>query len=369
MRVALVHDYLTQYGGAERVLEVLHGIWPEAPVFTSLYDPAALPDHWRSWDIRESVLARLPAARLHHRALLPLYPSAFALFRRQLQSYDVVLSDTSAWSHRAGSAANVRVAYCHSPARFLWRDATYLSATGIPAPLRAGLDIAMTPYRWLDRRAASHLDAIVANSEAVADRIEAAWRRRATTVIHPPVDLDRFPALRARPHEGFALMVSRLVPHKRVDLAVDACTATGRRLVVVGSGPAEADLRHRAGPGVTFAGQLSDEETARLMSRCAMFLLPGQEDFGITAVEAQAAGRPVVAFGGGGALETVIDGETGLFFPEPNAISLADAMARADAIDWSPDRCRANAARFDTGRFVEAMREVVERTWELKRRR
>ncbi len=362
MKIALVHDYLTQFGGAERVLEAFHEIWPDAPIFTSLYDPAAFPRHWRSWDVRESVLGRIPGARHHHRALLPLYPLAFAAFRRELADYDIVLSDTSAWAHQAGTNRQVRIGYCHSPSRFLWGDEAYLTPARIPAPVRRVMDLSFGGLRRLDQHAAGELDVVVANSRAVARRIERVWARTAS-VVYPPIRIDRFTPAEPAGIEPYALVVSRLVPHKRIDLAIDACTATGRPLKIVGSGPAEERLRRRAGPSVEFLGQCSDEETADLMSRCQVFVLPGQEDFGITAVEAQAAGRPVVAYRGGGAVESVIEGQTGLFFDEPTAASLSAALELADRTTWSAEACRSNTIRFGTPRFKEAMFEIVEATW------
>jgi glycosyltransferase involved in cell wall biosynthesis len=362
VRIALIHDYLTQFGGAERVLEALHELWPEAPIFTSLFNPAAFPEHWRTWDIRESALGRLPAARHHHRALLPLYPTAFAAFGRALASYDVIVSDTSAWAHQAGNAGQLRVAYCHSPSRFLWGDESYLTPARIPPTVRRAMDIGFARLRRIDRRAAAELDVVVANSRAVAGRIEAIWERTAQ-VVYPPIQTERFHPASPAEIEPFALVVSRLVPHKRIDLAIDACTATGRPLRIVGSGPAESQLRRRAGPSVEFLGQRSDPETADLMRRCRMFILPGQEDFGITAVEAQAAGRPVVAFRGGGALESVIDGETGLLFDRQDAASLARALDAAERTPWSAETCRANAMRFTTPRFKEEISSIVEAAW------
>lgn len=362
MKIALVHDYLTQFGGAERVLDAFHEIWPDAPIFTSLFDPAAFPAHWRSWDIRESILGWIPGARHHHRALLPLYPLAFGAFQRRLANYDVVLSDTSAWAHQAGTNRQLRIAYCHSPSRFLWGDEAYLTPARIPAPVRKAMDLSFSGLRRLDRRAARELDVVVANSEAVAGRIERVWGRTAR-VIYPPIQIDRFTPAEPLDIEPYALVVSRLVPHKRIDLAVDACTASGRPLKVVGSGPAEQRLRYRAGPSVEFLGQCSDQETADLMSRCRVFILPGQEDFGITAVEAQAAGRPVVAYRGGGAVESVIEGQTGVFFDEPTASSLSAALELADRTFWSAEACRTNAIKFGTPRFKEAMSDIVEAAW------
>ncbi len=362
MKLALVHDYLTQFGGAERVLEAFHEIWPDAPIFTSLFEPTAFPSHWRSWDIRESILGRIPGARHHHRELLPLYPLAFAAFQRELAGFDVVLSDTSAWAHQAGTDKQLRIAYCHSPSRFLWGDEAYLTPARIPAPVRKVMDLSFGGLRRLDRRAAGELDVVVANSRAVAGRIERVWGRTAS-VIYPPIQIERFTPAQPAEIGPYSLVASRLVPHKRIDLAIDACTASGHPLKVVGRGPTEERLRQRAGPSVEFLGQCSDEATADLMSRCQVFILPGQEDFGITAVEAQAAGRPVIAYHGGGALESVIEGQTGLFFNEPTASSLTAALELAGRTTWSAVACRTNALRFGTPLFKASMSEIVDAAW------
>lgn len=362
MRVALVHDYLTQYGGAERVLEALHTLWPEAPIFTSLFRPDAFPDHWRDWDIRESWLGKLPTARTHHRLLLPLYPLVFASLSGALREFDVVVADSSAWAHRAHGQGAVHITYTHSPARFLWRDQTYLEPAGIPKWLRPALTLTVRPLRWLDRRAAQRVDVVIANSDTVRRRIASAWGRNAE-VVYPPVTLDGSATDCPEPAEPYYLVVSRLVPHKRIDLAVDACTRSGRTLIVAGSGPERAGLQRRAGPSVRFAGPVSDADKADLLRRASALILPGQEDFGITAVEAQAAGRPVIAFNAGGATETVIDGETGLFFDEPTPASLNGAIDRFEQRSWSADACRRNAARFSTEAFQARMRAIVETAW------
>ncbi len=365
MRVALVHDYLTQHGGAERVLEALHDLYPEAPVFTSVADLKALPAAYRSWDVRQSGLRWIPGAARVHRALVPAYPALFRSFRRALRVYDVILSDSSAWSHHAPAGPGaVHVCYCHTPARFLHGDAGYLGPARIPRPLRPPVAAMFAALRAADRRAARHVDRYVANSRTVAGRIRLAYGREARGV-YPPVDLDRFADPCCRPDrdvptaEPWYLVVSRLVPHKRVDLAVDACTRAGRPLKVIGEGRAGKELRRRAGPGVEFLGRLDDAAVAEHLRRCRALLLPAAEDFGITAVEAQAAGRPVVAFGAGGALETVIPGVTGVFFRAPTTASLVAALDELERRSWNPDRSRANAARFGRARFqAEIVAEV-----------
>ena len=368
MRVALVHDYLTQYGGAERVLEALHALWPEAPVYTALYRPDVFPTHWRTWDIRESWLGKLPGARSHHRLLLPLYPAVFATMGRKLRGVDVVLADSSAWAHHTRPGGAVQIAYIHSPARFLWGDETYLAPARIPARLRPALTLTTGPLRWLDRRAARRVDVLVANSETVRRRIAAVWGRDAE-VVYPPVALDRAASDSPAPTEPSYVVVSRLVPHKRIDLAVDACMRSGRTLIVAGSGPELAGLQRRAGPSVRFVGSISDAEKARLLRQATALILPGQEDFGITAVEAQAAGRPVVAFRGGGARETVIDGETGVFFDEPTPGSLTAALIRFEQQAWSAEASQKNAAGFSVEAFQDTMRQIVGTVWVDHQRR
>ncbi|CAN5869723.1 glycosyltransferase [soil metagenome] len=314
-RVALVHDYLTQYGGAERVLSVLHEMFPEAAVFSSVVDFDALPEEFGGWDVRQTRLAGFPKAKQIHRGLIPLYPGAFRGLRDELAEMDVVIADSSAWAHHAGvSDETALICYCHSPARFLYGDSTYLGPAALPAGVRQAAGVAFAGLRRADRRAAARVDRYVANSRNVAARIERAYGRR-VTVVYPPIDVERFAGAIGEPEEWFAV-VSRLVPHKRVDLAVDAATRYGFPLKVVGEGRSEEKLRRRAGPTVEFLGQRDDDEVADLLRRCRALLLPGMEDFGMTAVEAQAAGRPVIAYAGGGALESILPGETGVLFGE-----------------------------------------------------
>jgi glycosyltransferase involved in cell wall biosynthesis len=367
VRVALVHDYLTQYGGAERVLDALHELYPDAPVFTSVLDLSALPEHYQTWEIHESGMARLPGVNRYHRALLPLYPPAFRSFHKRLSEFDVILSDSSAWAHHArGRDDALHLCYCHSPARFLHRDANYLEPAGLSKPARLLLPPLLAGLRTLDRRAARRVDTYLANSRTVADRIRNAYDRDAC-VVYPPVDVERFFADELPLADPWFLAVSRLVPHKRIDLAVEACTRAGIPLKVVGTGRSMEQLKSMAGPTIEFLGWQSDEAVADLLRRCQAFILPGAEDFGITAVEAQAAGRPVIAYGAGGALESVIDGETGLFFSEPTATSLQQTMERFTRMAWNRDHIRSNAGRFNRSRFQLEIADVVAQRLEHKR--
>ncbi len=360
MRVAITTDWLNSFGGAERVLIELHRMFPEAPVYTSVHDPSRLPAEMQGWDIRPSFLQRIPGARRRHAWLLPLMPLAFEQF--DLHEYDLVLTTSSACAKGVLTRAEtVNLCFCHTPTRYLW-DLYHEYVRGH----RAKALIAPVAH-WLrvwDRLAADRVDHFVANSRQTAARIARHYRREAE-VIHPPVDVDRF-APDGRDPDDFYLVVSRLVGYKRVDLAVEACNRLGRRLVVVGDGPELARLRRLAGPAIEFRGKLTDPEVAALYARCRAFLFPGHEDFGIAPVEAQAAGRPVVAFGRGGALETVLDGTTGVLFEEQTVSALAAAMLRAERTPLDPRACRRNAERFAAEHFRRRMAEAIAREMAMR---
>lgn len=352
MRVALVHDYLTQYGGAERVLDVLHTRFPEAPVLTSTYAPDQLPERFREWTIRTSPLAQVPGFRRSHRAWLPLYPAIFAQLGRSIHNVDAVIADSSAWSHHAAPRGNVpMLCYCHSPARFLHGDQHYLAASGGYRTAKPVLGAGFAVLRRLDRRAARRVTRMVANSAAVAARIRQAYGIDAA-VVHPPVDVERFAPAQSVPVEDWFLVVSRLVPHKWIDRAIRAANQSGHRVKIIGEGRGRNALERLAGPTVGFLGPLPDHEVVAHMQRCQALILPGIEDFGMTAVEAQAAGRPVIAARGGGALETIREGTSGLLFDIDDDRALASAMDRATRISWEPAILIGHAATFDRRRFL-----------------
>lgn len=334
------------------MIHELHHLYPRAPIYTAVLHREALPELTRSWEIRTTFLQGFPGVRHYSRALLPLMPRAFD--RLDLRGYDVVITASSAFSKNVATAPGAtNVCYCHTPPRYLWdlHDAYAGGVTGVlAAPLVAWL-------RARDREAAGRVGHFVANSRTVASRIARTYGRTAT-IVHPPVNLDRLVPSGAQP-DDFYLVVARLVGYKRIDLAVKACTELGRKLIVVGDGPERDRLERMAGPSVTFAGVVSDDEVAGLYARCKAFLFPGLEDFGIAPLEAQAAGRPVVAFGMGGATETVVDQVTGLFFKEQTCAALVDAMLALERLPIDPLACRANAARFDAGVFRSRMAEVV----------
>lgn len=345
MKVAITTDWLNSFGGAERVLVELHGMFPEAPIYTSVYDPSGLPDFMQGWDVRPSFLQRVPFARRRHQWFLPLMPLAFEQF--DLREYDLVLTTNSACAKGVITRPDaVNLCYCHTPSRYLWdlyheytRDHR---GRALIAPLAHWL-------RLWDRLAADRVDHFIANSNEVAARISKHYRRGAE-VVYPPVDVERFTPNGKHP-EDFYLAVSRLVPYKRIDLAIEACNRLGRRLLVVGDGPERRRLEALAGPTIEFLGKRADEDLADLYARCRALIFPGHEDFGIVPVEVQAAGRPVVAYGRGGAAETVVDGVTGVLFERQSFAEVSRALERLDRIAPVAEACRRNAMRFDAAVF------------------
>jgi glycosyltransferase involved in cell wall biosynthesis len=363
-RVALVHDWLTGMRGGERCLEVFCELFPDAPLFTLLHVPGSVSPVIERRRIVTSFVQRLPGAATHYRRYLPLFPAAVGGL--SLAGYDLVLS----LSHCVAKAVRVgpgalHLCYCFTPMRYVWdleedyaRGAGWLTRLALP-PVAAAL------RRW-DRRTDS-VHAFVAISHHIADRIRRVYGREAD-VIHPPVDVARFRVAPAT--DDYYLVVSALVPYKRVDLAVAAAGRLGRRLLVVGTGPEEARLRALAGPGVSFLGWRTDEEVAGLYARCRAVLFPAVEDYGIVPLEAAAAGRPTIALARGGALETMVglDGAeppTAVFFAEPTVDALTAAITTFERVAdrFDPAALRARAARFDRPGFARRVREYVDDRW------
>lgn len=355
MRVAIIHDYLNQYGGAERVLEALHALFPQAPVYTSIYDQAAMPERFQHWDIRTSWMQRLPGWRRLFRAYFLLYPSAFESF--DLGEYDLILSSSSAYAKGIIPAPHaLHICYCHTPMRFAWRTDAYVEREGIGKLSRIILSILLTYVRLWDVATTPRVDAFIANSREVAGRIRR-YYGRASEVIPPPVDL---PPYCSRPPGDFYLAGGRLIPYKRLDLAVRACSALGVPLKIFGTGRDRAALEAIAGPEVEFLGHISDERLRELFSECRAFIFPGEEDFGITPLEAMAAGRPVIAYAAGGALDTVIEGYTGRFFYEQSAAALAAAIAASRTDSYDPLAIRRHAEGFRRELFLERIYDAIQ---------
>ncbi|HLM69001.1 MAG TPA: glycosyltransferase [Longimicrobium sp.] len=355
MKVALVTDWMDTYGGGERVLYELHRMFPDAPIYTAVYDARKTLPALRAAKVVTSFIQRIPLVRRSHMAFLPLMPMAFEEF--DFSAFDLVISVSTACAKgivtRPGT---LHLCYCNTPCRYIWDLYPEYTRGKLMRPFFAPV------AHWLriwDRVSSDRVDHFISNSREIAGRVRRHYRRD-SEVVYPPVDTG---AIRPNglPPEDFYLVVSRLVGYKRVDLAVEAATRLGRRLVVVGRGPEMKRLRALAGPTVELRGWAEDEEVASLYARCRGFLFPGLEDFGIAPVEAQAAGRPVVAYARGGALETVVDGVTGVFFEEQTVDSLVDGILRLEAMETDPALCRRNAERFRPEEFHRRVHAAVER--------
>ncbi|HML24738.1 MAG TPA: glycosyltransferase [Aggregatilinea sp.] len=360
MNLTLVHDWLNQIGGAEDVLEHLVGFYPEAPVFTSMYAPGLMPPEYRDWDIRSTWMDRLPGIHTHHQRYLPLYPLAFD--RLDLSAYDVVLSNKSGFCHGVHTGPEtLHICYCLTPTRYIWELDGYLARENFGRVTRlAAQAVARLYHRW-DFAAAQKVDHFIAISTEIRERIRRYYHRE-SSLIYPPVEAaERFTP--SPTVDDYFLIVSRLIPYKRIDLAVEACTRLDLPLVVAGKGRDRERLEALAGPTVQFLGYVPDDDLPDLFARCRAFIFPGLEDFGIAPVQAQAAGRPVIAYKGGGALDTVIPGKTGAFFDQPTVDSLAATLRAFDASTYDPAAVREHAMQFDSEVFKRQMMDTVEREW------
>ena len=355
--LALVHDWLNQIGGAEDVLAELHALYPDAPIYTSIYAPDRMPQAMREWDIRTNFLDRLPGIHNHHQPYLPLYPLGFA--RTDLSGYDLVISNKSGFCHGVHTGPDTpHICYCLTPTRYVWTPSAYLAREGMGPAINLALRPMIAALRRWDYTAAQNVTHFIAISSEIQARIRQYYHRQ-STIIYPPVDTGRFRP-NHQPPEPFFFSLGRLIPYKRIDLAIQACNRLGVKLIIAGDGRDRAALEAIAGPTIEFLGRVSDADAEDLMARCQAFIFPGLEDFGITPLQAQASGRPVIAYGAGGALDTVIPGKTGELFPEQSVESLVRVLADFEPGRYDPADCRANARRFSKERFAEAFTAYVE---------
>jgi glycosyltransferase involved in cell wall biosynthesis len=352
-RVALVHDFLLDLRGAERVFAAICDAWPEADVYTAVYDEEGTEGRFADRSPRTSFLQNLRPTHRTFRVLLPLYPHAIESL--DLRGYDIVISSSSAWAHGVlVDPGAVHVCYCHNPFRYAWseREATLAAR---PVPLRLPLAVLLSRWRQWDWIAAQRVDRYVANSHLTATRVRRYFGRE-SEVLHPPVELERFAPGRVGDQY---LVVAELMAHKRIDVAVHAFNRLRKPLTVVGDGPELRRLRRLAGPTVRFTGRLPDARVAEMLRAARALVVTASEEFGIAAVESLASGRPVIALGDGGVLESVMEGETGTYYGENSPQALAEAVARFDPLAIDPAACVAAAQRFGTRRFQAMMRGIV----------
>jgi glycosyltransferase involved in cell wall biosynthesis len=322
VKLAIVHDFLNQMGGAEHVMKVLHGIFPEAPIYTSVYVPSAVCPSFKDADIRTSFMQRLPMIKKHARRYLPLYPYAFELF--DLSEYDVVLSSSSCFAKGVITSPNTcHICYCYTPMRFVWKYHTYIEQEPFSRLTKICLPYMIHRLRRWDEITANRVDSYVAISNEVRRRI---WKyyRRDSVVIHPPVETSRF--MVGERHDDYYLIISRLLPYKRIDIAIQAFNKLRMPLKIIGRGRDLERLQKMAGPNVEFLGRLPDDEMQRCLRNCRALVFPGLEDFGLTPVEAMASGKPVIVSKANGLAEILEDNHTGFLVPPGSPMAIAEVL-------------------------------------------
>jgi glycosyltransferase involved in cell wall biosynthesis len=358
MKIAFVHDYLIQYGGAERVLECFTEIWPHASIYTLIYDEKKTHGIFQGKRIYTSFLQNFPYSRKNHRIFPPLMPPAIEQF--DFSKYDIVLSDSSSYAKGIITLPEtLHICYCHTPMRYAWDDCQkYIDEFGFPGFVKKFVPFFMNYIRIWDRLSADRPDVYIANSKFVAGRIRKYYKKD-STVINPPVDIKKFHA--GEKTGDYFLMVGRLMTYKRFDIVVEAFNRLGWPLKIIGRGPDFKRLQKMAKPNIIFTGRLSDEELAKTYSEAKAFIFPQEEDFGIVAIEAMASGRPIIAFRGGDIVEHVVSGQEGIFFDKQTADSLVEALRKFQPEDFDPAKIRERALPFDRELFKAKIKDYVEK--------
>lgn len=363
MKVALIHDHLAQDGGAEKVLKVLADMFPDAPIYTLLYEQKHADKYFKNRKINTSIIQRLPGGIKHYQWYMPFMPMAVEFF--DLKRYDLVISDASAFAKGViTSTDTLHICYCHTPTRYIWSDThQYIEELRYNKYFKKLISLVLNYIRIWDRQAADRVDKYIANSKTVKRRITKYYKAD-SSVIYPPVAIEKFSVAEAQ--EDYFLIGGRLAPYKRVDIVIKAFKKLNKKLKIFGDGVDLERLKKIAGDNknIEFLGRVSDDERAELYRKCQAFINPQEEDFGITVVEAMASGRPVIALKKGGARETVIEGRTGIFFNNQTPESLINAVSKFNANNFNPQEIRAHAEQFSTERFKREIKDYIEKEYE-----
>ncbi len=364
MKVALVHDHLAQDGGAEKVLKVLARIYPDAPIYTLLYEQKNADKYYKNKNVETSIIQKLPWGVKHYQWYMPFMPMAVEFF--DLSKFDVVVSDSSSFAKGViTSTDTLHICYCHTPTRYLWSDThQYINELRYNKFFKKIISLVLNYIRIWDRNAADRVDVYIANSKTVKKRIKKYYKREAK-IIYPPVETDKFqinPNKNSEEKDKYFLIGCRLTPYKRVELAIKAFQKLGWKLKIFGDGVDLKRLKKITGESenIEFLGRVSDKELIKLYQNCEAFIHPQEEDFGITPVEAMASGRPVIAYKRGGATETIISDKTGVFFQEQTIESLIKALQRFESIKFNPQEIRDHAKNFSSQKFQDRIKTTIE---------
>lgn len=365
-KIALVHDYLVQYGGAERVLECFCEIWPNAPIYTLVYNQKAMHGKFSDRNIKTSFIQKMPFAKNRHRVFPQLMPMAIEQF--DFSDYDLVISDSSSYSKGIITGPDtLHICYMHTPMRYAWDDChKYTKDFHFPTIIKKLIPFAMNYIRIWDRISADRPDRIIANSNFVRKRIKKYYKKEAI-VIHPPVNVDDFHI--DQKQEKYFLMVGRLIAYKHFNIAIEAFNELGLPLKIIGRGPEMNRLRKMAKPNIEFLGRIADDKLAQYYANCQAFIFPQEEDFGIVAIEAMASGRPVIAYRGGDIPEHLEDGKTGIFFEQQSAEDIIRAVRKFDINKFDSDYIRQKVKKFDKKEFKSKIKDYVEREFEEHKKR
>lgn len=361
MKIALVHDFLTQQGGAEKVLETIHEIYPEAPIYVLFYDKNKMGTRFDAKEIHTSFLQKIPGAIKHYQWLLPLMPAATE--HLNLSNFDLVISSSSAFANGViTSPDTLHICYCHTPTRYLWTDThEYISNLNRNGLVKKFIPLFLNRLRMWDRLAADRVDIFIGNSQTVKKRI-AKYYNKKSEILYPPVEIEKFSISPIQ--QDYYLTGGRLVPYKRFDLTIQAFNKTKKTLKIFGTGPEYHKLKKLAGPTVQLLGRVKEDQLIKLYQEAQAFIHPQEEDLGITPIESMACGRPIIGYAKGGLLETVIHNETGIFFKEQTVDALIHALRIFENQKFNPQKIRHHAEQFSKERFKKEFKNFIDTSWE-----